>query len=194
MHVMALPALPAPSNASDEELLALTPEDPDAFGKFYDRFEAEVLAFFWRATHRADLAADLTAEVFAAALASAPTFRPELGRARAWLFGIARHELADTWERGRVEDRARRRLALEPLVLSDEALERIEELGSGTCNGALRLLEDLPEDQRAAVTGRVVEDRDYAELARRLACSESVVRKRVSRGLRNLRERLEQTR
>jgi RNA polymerase sigma factor (sigma-70 family) len=182
------------SKFSDEELLALTTEDPDAFGAFYDRFEAEVLTFFWRATHRADLAADLTAEVFAAALASAGAFRPELGRARAWLFGIARHELADTWERGRVEDRARRRLALEPLVLSDEALERIEELGSGGCNGALRLLEDLPAEQRAAVTGRVVEDRDYEELARSLCCSESVVRQRVSRGLRSLRERLEQTR
>jgi RNA polymerase sigma factor (sigma-70 family) len=183
-----------PSKVSAEELLARTAEDPDAFGVFYDRFEVEVLAFFWRATRRADLAADLTAEVFAAALASVGAFRPELGGARAWLFGIARHELADTWERGRVEDRARRRLALETLVLSDDALERIEELGSGTRNGALRLLEDLPEDQRAAVTGRVVEDRDYEELARSLSCSESVVRQRVSRGLRSLRERLEQTR
>ncbi len=182
-----------PSTVSDEDLLALSSEDPEAFGAFYDRFEAEVLGFFWRATRRADLAADLTAEVFAAALASAGAFRPELGGARAWLFGIARHELADTWERGRVEDRARRRLALEPLVLSDEALERIEELGSGARNGALRLLENLPEDQRAAVTGRVVEDRDYEELARSLRCSESVVRQRVSRGLRSLRERLEQT-
>jgi RNA polymerase sigma factor (sigma-70 family) len=181
------------SDAADGELLALTAEEPEAFGVFFDRFEADVLAFFWRATRRSDLAADLTAEVFASALASAGAFRPELGSARAWLFGIARHELADTWERGRVEDRARRRLALDPLVLSDEALERIDELGSLTCNGALRLLKELPEDQRVAVTGRVVEDRDYAELARSLSCSESVVRQRVSRGLRNLRQRLERT-
>jgi len=179
------------SNVGDDELLALTVEDPEAFGVFYDRFEAEVLAFFWRATRRADLAADLTAEVFAAALASAGAYRSELGSARAWLFGIARHELADAWERGRVEDRARRRLGLEPLALSDEALERIEELGSRDAR-VLRLLGDLPEDQRLAVEGRVLEERDYAELAQRLACSQSVVRQRVSRGLRSLRERLEQ--
>jgi len=136
---MSVMADPRYSNVDDAELLALTAENPDAFGVFYDRFEADVLAFFWRATRRADLAADLTAEVFSAAPASAAGFRPEFGGARAWLFGIARHELADTWERGRVEDRARRRLALDPIVLGDEALERIEELGSGAHNGALRL-------------------------------------------------------
>jgi RNA polymerase sigma-70 factor (ECF subfamily) len=179
-------------NATDGELLALTAQDADAFGAFYDRFEVEVLGFFWRATRRADLAADLTAEVFAAPLSSAAGFRPELGTARAWLFGIARHELADAWQRGRVEDRARRRLGLEPLALSDEALERIDELGSRESRGALRLLEDLPQDQRLAVEGRVLDDRDYAELAQRLSCSQSVVRQRVSRGLRSLRKRLEQ--
>jgi RNA polymerase sigma-70 factor (ECF subfamily) len=179
-------------NATDGELLALTVQDADAFGAFYDRFEVEVLGFFWRATRRADLAADLTAEVFAAALSSAAGFRPELGTARAWLFGIARHELADAWQRGRVEDRARRRLGLEPLALSDEALERIDELGSRESRGALRLLEDLPQDQRMAVEGRVLDDRDYEELAQRLSCSQSVVRQRVSRGLRSLRKRLEQ--
>jgi RNA polymerase sigma factor (sigma-70 family) len=178
---------------SDGELLELSAEDPDAFGAFYDRLEQEVLAFFMRATRRPDLAADLTAEVFAAALSSACLFRAELGSARAWLFGIARHELADTWRRGRVENRARRRLGLEPLALSDEALERIDELGAHR-GGALRLLEELPQDQRVAVKGRVLQERGYDELALSLSCSQSVVRQRVSRGLRTLRHGLEQAR
>jgi RNA polymerase sigma factor (sigma-70 family) len=174
----------------DNELLELSVEDPDAFGAFYDRFEEELLAFFMRATQRAELAADLTAEVFAAALASAGLFRAELGSARGWLFGIARHELADTWQRGRVEDRARRRLGLEPISLTDEALELIDELGARP-SGTLRLLEELPDEQRAAVKGRVLQERSYDELARSLSCSQSVVRQRVSRGLRSLRQRLE---
>jgi RNA polymerase sigma factor (sigma-70 family) len=180
------------STLSDAALLELTVGDPDAFGAFYDRFEEELLGFFMRATQRADLAADLTAEVFAAALASARLFRSELGSARGWLFGIARHELADTWQRGRVEDRARRRLGLEPMTLSDEALERIDELGACP-SGALALLEDLPDDQRVAIRGRVLHEQSYDELALSLSCSQSVVRQRVSRGLRSLRERLEQT-
>ncbi|MHB1570540.1 MAG: RNA polymerase sigma factor [Solirubrobacteraceae bacterium] len=178
----------------DGALLARTAAgDPDAFGAFYDRFEPEVLTFFYRATRRAEIAADLTAEVFAAALESAGRFRPELGSGRAWLFGIARHELADAWKRGRVEDAARRRLELEALVLSDAALERIERLGSDS-GPALELLDGLPDQQRQAITGRVLQERDYAELANTLSCSESVVRQRVSRGLRALRSRLEQTR
>jgi len=181
------------SALSDSELLELTVTDPDAFGAFYDRFEEEVLAFFLRATRRADVAADLAAEVFAAALSSVGLFRAELGSARGWLFGIARHELADTWRRGAVEDRARRRLGLEPMSLSDEALERIDELGARG-GGALRLLEHLPADQRVAVKGRVLQERSYDELARSLSCSQSVVRQRVSRGLRTLRQALERTR
>jgi RNA polymerase sigma-70 factor (ECF subfamily) len=179
---------------SDGELLELSVEEPDAFGSFYDRFEEELLAFFLRATRRADIAADLTAEVFAAALSSAALFRAELGSARGWLFGIARHELADMWRRGRVEDRARRRVGLEPISLSDEALERIDELASHGSGAVLRLLEDLPDDQRDAVKGRVLHERSYDELARSLSCSQSVVRQRVSRGLRSLRLRLEQAR
>src|ERR1700677_5207956 len=92
------------TQVSDGELLTLTASDPEAFGVFYERFEAQLLGFFWGAPRRADIAADLTAEVFAAALESAAGFRPQSGSARGWLFGIARHELADTWERGRVED------------------------------------------------------------------------------------------
>jgi RNA polymerase sigma factor (sigma-70 family) len=180
------------SETTDAELLSRTREDPEAFGAFYDRHEAGLLAFFWRATRRSDLAADLTAETFAQALASAHKFDPARGSARAWLFGIARHELSNTWERGRVEDRARRRLGIEPLALTDETLERIESLGSRGGQEALELLADLPDDQRRAVQGRVLEERDYHELARTLDCSESVVRQRVSRGLRSLRERLEQ--
>jgi RNA polymerase sigma factor (sigma-70 family) len=178
---------------SDARLLALARGDAGAFGEFYDRFERDVLAFFMRATGRAELAADLTAEVFAAALSSTSSYRPELGSARAWLFGIARHELADAWRRGRVEDGARKRLGMEPLMLADAELERVEEL-AGEGADALTLLEQLPQDQRTAIRGRVLDQRDYADLAAELRCSESVVRQRVSRGLRALRERLEQAR
>lgn len=181
------------AQADDGELLALTASDPEAFGVFYERFEAQILGFFWRATRRADIAADLTAEVFAAALESAGAFRVESGSARGWLFGIARHELADTWQRGRVEDRARRRMQVAPQMLTDEALERVEEVASRASSDALQLLEALPREQRLAVNGRVLRELDYPELAASLSCSQSVVRQRVSRGLRALRARLKET-
>jgi RNA polymerase sigma-70 factor (ECF subfamily) len=109
------------------------------------------------------------------------------------LFGIARHELADLWERGRVENRARTRLGIEPLLLTDEAIERIDQLDGLDDAGVLELLEELPADQRVAVKGRVMDERGYAELAETLSCSPSVARQRVSRGLRTLRDRLKET-
>lgn len=183
------------AKASDAELLRLTPAYGEAFGVFYDRYEREVLVFFWRRTRRADLAADLTAEVFAAALESAARFdadptRTDLGQARAWLYTIARRQMADAWERGRVENAARARLNAEPLVLTGEIIELIERLDAQGSD-VLGLLEELPEEQRLAVKGRVVDECDYVELSRRLSVSESVVRQRVSRGLRALRRRFD---
>lgn len=175
------------SRCSDEKLLEVALRDAQAFGVFYDRHEDALLGFFRRATGCAELSADLTAEVFAVALASLGGFRADLGSARAWLFGIARHELAQSWRRGRVEMQARRRLGMEPIVLSDGDLERIDELGQGAGLDSLSLLEALPAEQRAAVRGRVIEERDYEDLASELGCSEMVVRQRVSRGLRVLR-------
>lgn len=184
--------LPAQQTGDDELLARTAAGDGEAFGVFYDRFEREILAFLMRATGRADLAADLCAEVFAQALSSVSRFRPDLGTPRAWLYGIARHELADAFRRGRVEDQARRRLTIEALVLGDATLAEIDALAGA--NAVSEILETLPADQRDAIAGRVIEERDYAELAASLECSPSVVRQRVSRGLRTLRSRLEQMR
>ena len=55
----------------DEQLLALTPRHPDAFGTFYERHLRLVMGYLVRATGDAEQALDLTAEVFAAALVAA---------------------------------------------------------------------------------------------------------------------------
>ena len=48
---------------------------------------------------------------------------------------------------------------------------------------AVELLETLAPEQRDAIKAHHVEERGYAEIAAELRCSESVIRKRVSRGL-----------
>jgi RNA polymerase sigma factor (sigma-70 family) len=179
---------PVWGDAPDEELLAMARREPGAFGTFYRRHEDRMLSYFLARVGDAEVAADLTAETFAAALAGAHRFRPRREPAAAWLFGIARNTLAMSRRRGRVEARARRRLGMAPLVLTDEAIERIAELD----HAALDLVGELPPDQRDAVRARVIDERDYADIAKDLRCSEAVVRKRVSRGLGTLRERLEE--
>ena len=160
--------------------------DPEAFGEFYRRHERSIVGFLMRKTGSAELAADLAAEVFAAALlAWRQRARPVLDE-RAWLFGIAQHKLVDSYRRGRVEDDARRDLGMRATLVSDESLVQIEALTAET--PALALIEQLPAEQRVAITARVIDGRGYSEIASELCLSEQVVRKRVSRGLKRLRE------
>lgn len=173
---------------SDEELLVASVRDEEAFAAFYRRHAKPLAAFLVRRTGNAEVAADLTAETFAQALAGRRNFDPSKGKATAWLYGIARHKLARALERGRVEDRARRRLGMAPLILDDEALELVT---NSDCEVA-RLLQKLPEDQRQAIEARVFNERDYEEIAAATGTSQAVIRKRVSRGLGSLRQRLEE--
>lgn len=173
----------------DEALLGATADgDAGAFAAFYRRHEDAMLLFFLRRTRDPETAADLTAEVFAAAMGASKRFRRRPQPAVAWLYGIAKNKLAASRRRKRVEDRARRRLEMEPLMLTDDALERVEALADAGRSAQIleRLLAELPPDQHEAVRSRIVDERDYEEIALELECSPSVIRQRVSRGLRTM--------
>jgi RNA polymerase sigma-70 factor (ECF subfamily) len=173
----------------EEALLSAARSRPEGFTAFYRRFERPLLGFFMRATGRADLAADLAAETFARALESLDNYDPAKGRADQWLFGIARNVLGTSYRQGRVDAAARNRLALPALILDDHALDAIARLSSDQGEATLALAE-LPQDQQEAIEARVLDDREYAAIAKDLECSEAVVRQRVSRGLRALRTKL----
>jgi RNA polymerase sigma-70 factor (ECF subfamily) len=174
--------------ASDEELLLSARRDGESFGEFYRRHEEPVLRFFVRRVRDPELAADLAAETFATALLAARRFRPGPAPAEAWLFGIARNVLSASVRRQRVADKGRRRLDLPPLLITDEILERIAALA----DPVVERVDELPAEQREALQARIVEERDYAEIAQELRCSEAVVRKRVSRALATLRDQAEE--
>ena len=91
-----------------------------------------------------------------------------------------------------MDDRARRRLAMQPVVLDDRDLERVEEISAET-DLMRELASQLEPDQFQALRARVLDEREYGEIAAQLKCSESVVRKRVSRALGVLRRAMEGT-
>jgi RNA polymerase sigma factor (sigma-70 family) len=176
---------------SDGELLQASASRPDAFAAFYDRYETAVVGYFTRRTGNPEIAADLAAEVFAAALSAADRYRPENPTAAGWLFTIARNTLANSLRRGRVEARARRRVGIrEAVAFSSDELERVECAASAS-GWVLELLEQLPVEQREAVRARILQERSYPDIAGELETSELVIRKRVSRGLSNLRAEME---
>ncbi|MHB1571591.1 MAG: RNA polymerase sigma factor [Solirubrobacteraceae bacterium] len=174
---------------SDAQLLAgVAACDERAFSAFYRRYLATVVGWCLRRTGDPELAADLTAEVFAAVLVAAARYEPTHESATGWLLGIARNVLGHSVRRGQVDARARARLGAPSLTVDDEDLARVLEIADR--GAAADLLAQLPTDERAAVHARVIDERDYGEIAFLLGCSEMVVRKRVSRGLARLRGRL----
>ncbi len=162
----------------------------DDISRLYDRHAEALLGFLVRRTFDPEAGVDLLAETFAAAFEDRVQFRgADDHAARAWLYGIARHQLADYFRHGEVERRALARLGVERRRLTDAEYDRIEDLGASQelRDRVAREVAALPDDQREAVRLRVVEEARYEELARALDITEQTARARVSRGLRALR-------
>jgi RNA polymerase sigma factor (sigma-70 family) len=163
--------------------------DPATFAEVYVEYHEQVLRFFARRTLDPETAFDLMAETFAEMFAGIAAFRgdtEEQGRARMWT--IARHQLFRWRERGEVERRSLQRLGVPVPSLGPVEYERIEDLADlQRLRPQLeRALSELAPDQRDAVRQRVIEHREYEDIARRAGVTAQVVRARVSRGLRQL--------
>lgn len=174
---------------TDGELLDRTRAgDREAFGALYERRHELVLAFLLKRTRDPEVAMDLMAETFAASLIALADRPPAIvGSAAPWLLTIARNALIDSWRRGRVDSAARRRLELEPLTIGDSDVDRVLQVAAET-DLLVHLSQELPADQFDALRARVLDERDYEEIAKQLECSAAVVRKRVSRAISTLRQ------
>lgn len=178
----------------DSELVvAIARGDGESFSVLYRRHLSAVLAYLMRETRDPEASADLLAEVFAEVLTASTRYEPRTPSALPWIIGIARNKLLMSFRRGKVEARARRRLAFEPAAIDDADLERVESLAGAGTGRLTQLLAELPDHQEYAIRSHVVDGRSYREIASQLRTSEMVVRKRVSRGLSRLRDELSET-
>jgi RNA polymerase sigma factor (sigma-70 family) len=145
-----------------------------------------LLGYLARRTADPELALELLAETFAQALTSRRRFHgASEDEAVGWLYGIAKKQLAMYYRRGRCEQKALKRLGIEPEPPSPEVLDEVAQRAQ---------LDDLREElaaamatlspgTRDAVRLRVLDELPYCDLAQRLGISETAARVRVSRGL-----------
>lgn len=153
-----------------------------------------LLVFLARRTADPQIALDLWGETFALALEDHDARRgTSEAEAQAWLYAIARRQLAQFYRRGRIEQAAMRRLQLERPPASPEVLADLERTaGLQQVRGELRAaLTQLSPAVREAVRLRIVDELPYPELARRLGVAEPAARARVSRGLAALADLLD---
>jgi len=179
----------------DVELIVRSRDEPEAFGVLFERHAETLLAYFARRTLDPEAAAELVAETFAQAFASRRRFRDRGLGATGWLYGIARHQLSRFFRNGTVDMRARRRLGMPERYVSTQDYERIEELIDFERIGRAiaQAFALLSEEQRDALTLRVIEGRPYQEVAEALRCTEETARARVSRGLKRLATTIDRT-
>lgn len=169
-------------------------QSAEGFEAFYRRQSPRVLRFFASRIYESQLAFDLTAETFAQALRVRHRLRGETEQqAAAWLHSIARRQLSRYYRRGKAERRALDRLRVEMPRLDEEDLTEIETFADlGTRRDAVQAgLVQLSREHRRALQLRVVEERSYPEIARRLSVSEPTARARVSRALRALAQTID---
>jgi RNA polymerase sigma factor (sigma-70 family) len=179
------------ARCGDADLLALTPSVPDAFDVFFRRHSEAILAYLWRQTGNQDIALDLTSETFAAALESVGRYDPRRGEARGWLFGIAKYTLLASYRQHSAERSARLRLGMTVTGHSDEAWEEAEARIDASLPNLIAGLDHLPRAERMAVVARVLDERDYSEIAASEDASEAAIRQRVKRGLGRLRRQVQ---
>lgn len=176
-------------------LILASREDPRAFRQLYDRRADELLSYFYRRVLDPEVAADLLAETFAVAFAKRHRFRDRGAPGAAWLYGIARKELAHWFRHQQVERRALNRLGVQVPELDQESISHLEAAADadGYRTALASALERISETEREAVRLRVVSELSYEEIATRLRCSEAAARTRVCRGLARLSELMEAT-
>ena len=173
--------------------LAASVGDADVFAAFYEAYVSNVSVFFVRRVLDPEVAVDLTAETFALALERRHQFRGRTAQEeQGWLFAIARSLLHAYWRKGRIEQAAMSRLGLERPRLSTEDLEYLHrQAGLDELRGRLsQALEIVRPDQAAAIRARVLEERDYGDIARDFETTPDVIRARVSRGLKTMQRLL----
>lgn len=162
--------------------------------RLYAAHADALLVYLTRRVGEPETAMDLWAETFAQATLRRRRFRGSTAdEAAAWLYGIARRQLAGFHRRGYAERRALDRLRLERAPAPPSVLEELQRR-AGLDQLRVELaaaLEQLTPAVREAVRLRVVEKLAYPELSLRLGATEQAVRARVSRGLSTLADTLD---
>jgi RNA polymerase sigma-70 factor (ECF subfamily) len=158
--------------------------DRRAFTRLYRDLHPLVARFVARRVDSRADAEELVAEVFRRVVEHLAEFDPKRGTVRAWVLRIARNAVIDHY-RTRKPMLGLGSIAMNghedgPLdhMLADERSARIREL-----------LDACPDETRTLLAMRYGDGLRHAEIAELLGLAEAVVRKRISRAVRELRSR-----
>lgn len=179
-----------PDEAELERLIAACARrDAQALRNLYDLTAPYLLASMMRILRRRALAEETLQEVFVNVWQRAAQYESHRGRARAWLFAIARHRAIDALRRERSD--AGIDAAVEN-VADPASGETTEWLAGGHVTAALaRCLEMLSVDQRRGIRLAFIDGLSHPQIATITGEPLGTIKSWIRRGLLSLRQCLE---
>jgi RNA polymerase sigma factor (sigma-70 family) len=165
--------------------------DEQALAWAYERWAGQVHGMAVRAFGAGPDAEDVTQQTFISAWSGRARYTPEQGALPAWLVGVCRHKIADTWARrerqrrsaeAAVADARSRPPAGEDAALDGLVADRVLLLGE---------LDRLGQPQRGIIELAFFEDLTHAQIAARTGIPLGTVKSHIRRTLERLRTRLE---
>jgi len=170
---------------TDEDLLrAMLEGDEEAFTLLYRRTQGGIYRFAYQMSGSAAAAEDVVQEVFLTLIREGHKYDIRRGTFRAYLYGIARNNVA----------RLKSRKSEAAKDLEDPASPADGPLEAATRDEEIRAVQNavlaLPAHYREAVVLCDLQEASYAEAAEALGCAVGTVRSRLHRGRELLAERL----
>ena len=164
--------------------------DEQALAWAYERFAGQIHGMAVRAFGPGPDAEDVTQQVFVSAWTGRAGYRPEQGPLPAWLVGVCRHKIADTWAR-----RDRQRRAAEAAITEARSAPQTTgpQVDTAVADRVLLLgeLEQLGQPQRGIIELAFFEDLTHTQIADRTGLPLGTVKSHIRRTLERLRSRLE---
>lgn len=186
----------------ERRMVEAAQQDSACFGAVYDKYFDLVYAYVARRVRERAATEDLTSEVFRKALANLPRFKWTGAPFGAWLLRIASNLIADRSKRVATEHR----VSVEGRSSSPTVREGAATLmprGSVTAQTqqtdlevaersarVIRLVDELPEDQRRVIRMRFAEEKSIGGIAAELGRTEGAVKQLQFRALKTLRTQL----
>jgi RNA polymerase sigma-70 factor, ECF subfamily len=192
----AIPSSSAIHDLTDEELIHLCArEDERALSELVRRHQASLFRFLYRLTGSREDAEDAAIEVFTRAWRHAPRFRYQ-AKVSTWLFRIAVNIARDVIARRRSHPETSwpSESALEAMPAGSAEQDALERLAATERGHVLsKALDQLGGVDRLVLVLYYLEDMDYDEIGRIAGLSYTVLKTRLARARKRLRQVLGNT-
>lgn len=188
---MAISTMHRASERDEELMERVAGGDARAFEAIYDRYSRRAYSLARRITGQVAGAEEATQDAFLALWRGASRFDPERASLATWLLALVRYRSIDLLRRGM--PRAQDRVLTEGAAESIEAPERTEDqvIALQEYDQALRLVAELPPEQREVIDLAYFAGYSQTEIAARVGIPLGTVKGRARLGLLKLREAAE---